>query len=98
MTLLGMMTESADVGTWAGDQLAAHDQSDELLRQVVPPPTNVSVVTVALVPVAVNVTGLPVMPEPVAVAVSVFVPAAVPSVQLPTVAMPLASGRLRLRR
>src|SRR2546422_3533434 len=40
------------------------------------------------VPVAVNVTGLPV--RPVAVAVSVLVPAVVPSVQLPTVAKPLA--------
>src|SRR5881396_1300306 len=40
------------------------------------------------VPVAVNVTGLPV--SPLAVAVSVLVPAVVPSVQLPTLAMPLA--------
>src|SRR5438445_8160747 len=40
------------------------------------------------VPVAVNVTGLPLIPDPVAVAVSVFVPAAGASVQLPTVAIP----------
>src|SRR5437764_1401110 len=40
------------------------------------------------VPVAVNVTGLPV--SPLAVAVSVLVPAVAPSVQLPTLAMPLA--------
>ena len=40
------------------------------------------------VPVAVNVTGLPV--KPVAVAVNVFAPAVTPSVQLVTVAMPLA--------
>src|SRR5213082_1314679 len=40
------------------------------------------------VPVAVNVTGLPV--SPLAVAVSVLVPAVVPSVQPPTAAMPLA--------
>src|SRR5207248_3730089 len=37
-------------------------------------------------PVALNVSGLPV--SPVAVAVSVFAPAVVPSVQLPTVAIP----------
>jgi hypothetical protein len=42
------------------------------------------------VPVAVNVTGLPLIPAPVAVAVSVFAPAAVLRVQLPTVAIPLA--------
>jgi hypothetical protein len=41
------------------------------------------------VPVAVKVTGLPVIPDPAAVAVSVFVPAVVLSVQLPTVAIPL---------
>src|SRR5437899_3227962 len=40
------------------------------------------------VPVAVNVTGLPLIPDPVAVAVSVFVPAVGASVQLPTVAIP----------
>src|SRR5207302_3235315 len=40
------------------------------------------------VPVAVNVIGLPFTPG--AVAVRVFWPAAVPSVQLPTAAMPLA--------
>ena len=39
-------------------------------------------------PVAVNVTGLPVSPG--AVAVRVLVPAVIPSVQLPTVAIPLA--------
>jgi hypothetical protein len=41
------------------------------------------------VPVAVNVTGLPLIPDPAAVAVSVFVPAVVLRVQLPTVAIPL---------
>src|SRR6058998_1773338 len=41
--------------------------------------------------VAVNVTGLPVMPEPATVAVSVFSPAPGPSVQRPTVATPFAS-------
>src|SRR5439155_3425233 len=40
------------------------------------------------VPVAVNVTGLPVIPDPAAVAVSVFAPAVAASVQLPTVAIP----------
>src|SRR2546423_13782499 len=40
------------------------------------------------VPVAVNVTGLPF--NPVDVAVGVLVPAAPPSVQLPTLAIPLA--------
>src|SRR5882762_4014242 len=40
------------------------------------------------VPVAVNVTGLPF--NPVDVAVRVLAPAVLPSVQLPTVAMPLA--------
>jgi len=40
------------------------------------------------VPVAVNVTGEPA--SPVAVAVRVFAPTVVPSVQLPTVAVPLA--------
>jgi hypothetical protein len=40
-------------------------------------------------PVAVNVTGLPV--RPVDVAASVLLPAVVPIVQLPTVAIPLAS-------
>lgn len=40
------------------------------------------------VPVALNVTGLPV--RPVAVAVKVLAPAVAPSVQEPTVAMPLA--------
>src|SRR5207247_9028330 len=40
------------------------------------------------VPVAVNVTGLPLTPDPVAVAVGVFVPAVGASVQLPTVAIP----------
>ena len=39
------------------------------------------------IPVAVNVTGLPESPD--AVAVSVFVPAVVPSVQLVTEAIPL---------
>ena len=43
------------------------------------------------VPVAVNVTGLPLIPLPAALAVSVSGPAVVESVQLPTVAMPLAS-------
>jgi hypothetical protein len=48
-----------------------------------------SFVAAPAVPVAVNVTGLPVsVPE---VAVRVFEPAVVPSVQLPTVAIPLAS-------
>src|SRR5882762_8974868 len=50
-----------------------------------------SCVAVPAVPVAVNVTGLPLMPLPAAVAVRVFGPAVVASVQLPTVAMPLAS-------
>jgi hypothetical protein len=45
----------------------------------------------AAVPVAVNVTGLPLIPLPAAVAVSVFDPAAVESVQLPTMAIPPAS-------
>src|SRR2546430_13391026 len=40
------------------------------------------------VPVAVNVTGLPVMPLPAAVAVSVFGPAVVPSVHEDTAAIP----------
>ena len=38
--------------------------------------------------VSVNVTGLP--PSPVEVAVSAFRPTTVPSIQLPTVAIPLA--------
>src|SRR3989442_13025050 len=42
------------------------------------------------VPSAVKVTGLPVIPDPAAVAVSVLVPAVVLRVQLPTVATPLA--------
>src|SRR5881396_3491644 len=42
------------------------------------------------VPSAVKVTGLPVIPDPAAVAVSVLVPAVVLRVQLPTVAIPLA--------
>jgi hypothetical protein len=42
-------------------------------------------------PVAVNRTGLPVMPDPVAVALRVFAPGVAPKVQLPTVAIPLAS-------
>jgi len=42
------------------------------------------------VPVAVNLTGLPVIPDPGAVAVSVFGPAVALNVQLPTVAMPSA--------
>jgi hypothetical protein len=41
------------------------------------------------VPVAVKMTGLPFTPG--AVAVSVFAPAAVPSVQLPSVATPFAA-------
>src|SRR5574341_540160 len=45
--------------------------------------------TASGVPVAVNVAGLP--PRPGAVAASVLLPAAVPSVQPPTVAIPLAS-------
>ena len=45
------------------------------------------VVALPAVPVAVKVAGLPV--NPVNVALSVFVPAVVPSVQLPTVATPL---------
>src|SRR5882724_13167055 len=40
-------------------------------------------------PVAVNVAGLPAIPEPEAVAVTVLVPGRGPSVQLPTVATPL---------
>src|SRR5271157_2086469 len=89
MTLFGMKTESADVGTRAGDQLAAHDQSWGLETQVAPPPTNVRSTPPKPTPVAVKVTGLPAIPEPAAVAVRVFVPAAAPSVQLPMVAMPL---------
>jgi hypothetical protein len=46
--------------------------------------------TVPAVPVALKVTGLPAMPVPAAVAVSVLVPALEPSVQLSTVAIPLA--------
>src|SRR5437773_2694617 len=46
--------------------------------------------TVPAVPVAVKVTGFPVMPDPAAIAVSVFVPALAPSVQLSTVATPAA--------
>src|SRR6266705_1019934 len=42
--------------------------------------------------VAVNVTGLPVIPEPATVAVSVFCPVPAPSVQRPTVATPFASA------
>ena len=42
------------------------------------------------VPVAVNVSGLPAIPVPDALALSVLVPAVGPRVQLPTVAMPLA--------
>ncbi len=42
------------------------------------------------VPVAVNVTGLPLIPDPVAVAVNVLGPAVALSVQLPTVAIPSA--------
>ena len=45
-------------------------------------------VAVPAVPVAVNVAGLPLIPDPAAVAVSVFVPAVTLSVQLPTVAIP----------
>src|SRR5204862_33867 len=41
--------------------------------------------------VAVKVTGLPVIPEPATVAVSVFSPAPGPSVQRPTVATPFPS-------
>ena len=51
--------------------------------------TNASVAAGPGVPSAVKVTGLPVIPDPVAVAVSVFVPAVEPRVQLPTVAIPL---------
>jgi len=47
--------------------------------------------TAPAVPIAVNVTGLPLIPEPAAVAVRAFGPAMVESVQLPTVAIPLAS-------
>ena len=50
--------------------------------------------TRAAVAVAVKVTGLPLMPPPAAVAVSVFVPAVVPRVQLVTVAMPPALVRI----
>jgi hypothetical protein len=46
--------------------------------------------TAPATPVAVNVTGLSLIPDPEAVAVRVFGPAVVPSLQLPTVAMPLA--------
>src|SRR5437667_3277417 len=48
-----------------------------------------SFVAAPAVPSAVKVTGLPVTPDPAAVAVSVFVPAVVLRVQLPTVAIPL---------
>ena len=47
--------------------------------------------TAPAVPVAVNVTGFPLIPLPAALAVSLFGPAVVESVQLPTVAIPLAS-------
>jgi len=47
--------------------------------------------TAPAVPVAVNVTGLPLIPAPAAVAVRVFGPAVVDSVQLSTVAIPPAS-------
>src|SRR2546427_7934433 len=42
------------------------------------------------VPSAVNVTGLPLIPDPAAVAVSVFVPAVGPSVQETAAAIPFA--------
>src|SRR5439155_529610 len=48
-------------------------------------------VAVAAAPEAVKVTGLPVRPDAVAVTELLFVPAAGPSVQLPSVAMPEAS-------
>src|SRR5437773_7854282 len=48
-----------------------------------------SFVAAPAVPSAVNVTGLPVTPDPTAVAVSVFTPPVVLRVQLPTVAIPL---------
>src|SRR5205809_1904375 len=48
-----------------------------------------SFVAAPAVPSAVKGTGLPVIPDPAAVAVSVFVPTVVLSVQLPTVAIPL---------
>src|SRR5947199_2758154 len=48
-----------------------------------------SFVAAPAVPSAVKVTGLPLIPDPAAVAVSVFVPTVVLSVQLPTVAIPL---------
>src|SRR5207245_1620712 len=50
---------------------------------------NASCVAVPAVPSAVKVTGLPVTPDGEAVAVRVFVPTVWPSVQLPTVAIPL---------
>jgi hypothetical protein len=53
-----------------------------------PPLVTANFVTVPTVPVAVNVTGEPVRPD--TVAVNVFVPAVVPRVQDPTVAMPEA--------
>ena len=46
-------------------------------------------VAVPAAPLAVKVTGLPVIPDPEAVAVRVLVPTVWLSVQLPTVAMPL---------
>src|SRR5205809_3800062 len=50
---------------------------------------SVSFVAAPAVPSAVKVTGLPLIPDPATVAVSVFVPTVVLSVQLPTVAIPL---------
>src|SRR6267142_60846 len=51
---------------------------------------NASCVAAPGTPSAVKVTGVPVIPEPVAVAVRVFVPGVWFRVQLPTVAIPLA--------
>ena len=55
------------------------------------PPLSAICVAAPAVPVAVNVTGLPARPAEVAVRVSRLLPAVVPSVQLPTAAIPPAS-------
>src|SRR6184192_38196 len=83
LTGLPFASSSCTTGCWASTAplCAALDGSV----------VSASLTAVPAVPVAVNDTGLPVIPLPAAVAVSVFVFTVAGSVQLPTVAIPLPS-------
>src|SRR5437879_891951 len=85
---LGTGRLAASRTTTAGGMLRAYPMSPVWPS---PGPADTLAGALGCTAVAVKVTGLPVIPEPATVAVSVFSPAPGPSVQRPTVATPFPS-------